>query len=785
MVPRDGEENAHSESDLTPGHSGLASAFRRSVQGKTSCSSLESSMVGSTTSYSPTPGLREAAQGQMGESDWNTVSCKALRSMTLTFSQKFAYGHEDATLLEQTEDLSGTLEKAVWIMRHAIVAHSDSLIDRTIFEGIVRKNSERRKGCLMLLFVSIYLAVYVAVSAVFVEVPNMSVLEAPFRDALTPADSMLDFNDLWQYIDNVLVPVFFRQHDSTGELLPENEWSRVFMYDQLQKSLVLEQTRSEVRPCQFKVFVERDCHPQGSDSADPFGKRFDELPGNFNWSSVVSSEQDGFSVDGDGSGRRLRPKREELSSWLPGEGTVFRFALSRTMPLHDLRKRLEYLRLRDWLDKQTSTVSVRALVLNEEMVGKPRLLGVKVMFQVTRGGGIFTSIRFQTVPLHAQSSSTATTLYIVLLFLMLLDMVAAIKHVCHAHRNQSLRRNFKRAPFTFQVITVGLSFVVVAGFLLQRSFMQSTQAIMEEDTLTPQEVDVAVNFNSYYLLFVTYYSLFLLVRLFVSLEFQPRLGVVIRTLKATAVDLAHFMVIIIPTFFAYAISGTCIFGRRVDGFASITRSLGSCFKIAIETEFDWAELATEDFYTAMSWVWTFLILICLILLNMILAIIMDVFQQIRIGSVGEETLWDSLSYYVWHLYIVLSGNVVSDHEILQRMRLLPPVVTVGELRATLSDMHNWELNRLISAAGSQATATMLNEAQASSTRGDLTAAVKLGMDRIAMLVKHKRARLQAKRDSSTRLGTICYGDVVQSIDTQRQWSRTIAMQAETLDKRLQ
>merc|ERR1712241_124291 len=136
-------------------------------------------------------------------------------------------------------------------------------------------------------------------------------------------------------------------------------------------------------------------------------------------------------------------------------------------------------------------------------------------------------------------------------------------------------------------------------------------------------------------------NLLLMIRCFLVLEYQPRLAVVIATLKATSIDLAHFLIVFVPTFFAYAVAGMCIFGRRVDEFSSIERSVGTCFKIAMESEYNWDKLSEEDFVTSASWIWTFLLLIVLLMLNMVLAIIMDVYTEVRNAAGNSETVLEN------------------------------------------------------------------------------------------------------------------------------------------------
>jgi len=71
-----------------------------------------------------------------------------------------------------------------------------------------------------------------------------------------------------------------------------------------------------------------------------------------------------------------------------------------------------------------------------------------------------------------------------------------------------------------------------------------------------------------------------------------------------------------PSFLAYAISGNLIFGRRMEVFATVQAAFATCFRIVMECEYDWDTLSADYFWTTALWIWTFIVLNVLILLNM-------------------------------------------------------------------------------------------------------------------------------------------------------------------------
>jgi hypothetical protein len=98
---------------------------------------------------------------------------------------------------------------------------------------------------------------------------------------------------------------------------------------------------------------------------------------------------------------------------------------------------------------------------------------------------------------------------------------------------------------------------------------------------------------------------------------------------------------------AYVISASLIFGRRIETFATIQGSVGACFRIAMESEYDWTDMSAEFFWAAAIWAWSFLMLIVLLFLNMVLAIILDIYNETREGSFPGEAIWETMSHFLY------------------------------------------------------------------------------------------------------------------------------------------
>merc|ERR1719359_1273469 len=119
------------------------------------------------------------------------------------------------------------------------------------------------------------------------------------------------------------------------------------------------------------------------------------------------------------------------------------------------------------------------------------------------------------------------------------------------------------------------------------------------------------------------YTLVVMFRFFKAFRAQPRLAIVTTTLYNASGDMFHFCLVMLTIFMSYAMAGVILLGQSSADFMSLDFAVMTCFEM-IMGDFEWDELARQHRYTAMMWFWTFMILVYLIMLNMLLAIIMDV-----------------------------------------------------------------------------------------------------------------------------------------------------------------
>jgi len=556
--------------------------------------------------------------------------------------------------------------RAMQMLEEAAMAHSKSLVQRYMLEEVIHEDQQRFFGCLMLVLTMIYFALYTSSALLHWEITNSFLLESPIRDALEPKLlAMNDIDDVWKWLETDVVNTFFNEKGFQNGMA-----NRLNVYNHLEGALRLTQSRSIEEQCTNELAAHMKCHPYGTLSNKPFGRPWSSLsPSDQNeFGSVLKYTDEGFDTrdllqvpqmqvgasaanSTNTSGRGLRTFRQELEMNLPGKmptDYTFSFYLFANKSYQDIKTRLRYLRTRDWLDEQTTRMQLRAVVMNAEEA-RPRLVVIEAELYFSRGGGVFARLYLETMFLRPLESVLIKAVDYSLSFVLIVFTVWTIMRLWISVRSKTTWHHVTQMKNWLAWVNVAITWTYFVFFSVQDEFRDLVVECLQglsapgasEHTKQVQAINLHTQtkqwaqFVDWHHTLTTYISLLLMLRVFLALEAQPQLAVVLRTLRATSEDLGHFLIIIVPTFIAYAISGWCLFGRRVPEFSSILRAIGTCFKIAIESEYQWVELSAEDFLTSAIWIWSFILLIVLVMLNMVLAIIMDVYTEVR-KSAGDH-----------------------------------------------------------------------------------------------------------------------------------------------------
>lgn len=155
------------------------------------------------------------------------------------------------------------------------------------------------------------------------------------------------------------------------------------------------------------------------------------------------------------------------------------------------------------------------------------------------------------------------------------------------------------------------------------------------------ELEGTMTLERFFRLQLCMYPMMVMMRLFKSFAAQARLAVVTDTLMNAAQDLVHFFIVFFATFFCLCLSSVLFFGQDLEEFATIFRATHTCFRMMFG-DWDWSTMDNVRRNISMLWFSGFMLLMVMILLNMLLAIIMENYMKVK-KKISDPALAPSLA----------------------------------------------------------------------------------------------------------------------------------------------
>ena len=170
-----------------------------------------------------------------------------------------------------------------------------------------------------------------------------------------------------------------------------------------------------------------------------------------------------------------------------------------------------------------------------------------------------------------------------------------------------------------------------------------------------------------------------LVRMFKFYRFQPRLAVVNGTLAKAGPDLFHFMLMFLTVLYGFAVITNILFGPQMQQYSSLARAFDTGFAYMNTAAPDIAKMSNVNGIMAMVWYTSFMFLVTIVLLNVLLAILVDSYlaskeeQDEKWKQEGYDTLPSMIDQIIsWNLvkYLTTFGAIHEDLllRILEQMR---------------------------------------------------------------------------------------------------------------------
>jgi len=279
---------------------------------------------------------------------------------------------------------------------------------------------------------------------------------------------------------------------------------------------------------------------------------------------------------------------------------------------------------------------------------------------------------------------------------------------------------------------------------------------------------------------VALFHIILVCRFFLAARGQPRLAVVLSTIRKASVDLLHLLIVFMIIFIAYAVSGHILFGRRMEEFATFQGAFARCFQIVMEREYTWREFTEEDLWTATLWVWSFVLLVVLVLVNIFLAIIFDTYGDVR-GQVGQSaTLWQTTNVVLTHIKHTFrcnnrGQNWMPNRKIVQAVKAMQcHYVTPWMVKDAFPGISNRQVNYIFNLSKTRLENMLLRGNKTSLPA--VIASILLGIDRmhigLEMMTRNSARKIEERAEKKTALAVEADGNednAVQAPDEPPAW----------------
>lgn len=326
----------------------------------------------------------------------------------------------------------------------------------------------------------------------------------------------------------------------------------------------------------------------------------------------------------------------------------------------EISDQLRELEQKLWINQYTDTVSVTFLVYNSHA---DVLTSTSVRFMFSTSGHIWKTILHRSIRMHVYTNWRVYLIDILFYGQITWMLLTELKEVIFGLVKSRCRAlSFLREYLGFWNVVDWLAIAVayaILGIWIKRASLKSelSKLLMEypeqlelcryDDNIPcgpinrkifdlTDELGWILRSSNYVL---GCYPVCIMLRLFKAFSMQPRLAIVADTLKGAFVDLAHFGVVFLAVVLTYAITGMLLFGNDIARFSSFDRSMLSLLE-GLLGNFDIAEFVLFDRgLVTFVYFMSFQVLCVLLLLNMLIAIMMDVYAATKLRVICGESVW--------------------------------------------------------------------------------------------------------------------------------------------------
>lgn len=327
-------------------------------------------------------------------------------------------------------------------------------------------------------------------------------------------------------------------------------------------------------------------------------------------------------------------------------------------------------RMGPWVDEQTQRIELAWVQFNWEY-GLYSLVTVNLFFN--RGGRIYKLIHVQSAWASQFTGSWSDLVVmiscdIIWLLSLCYIMVGEVKEVIHVVQTtkdrwyRALLQDYLQFWNTVDWISIAAAILMVVCWV--RLFIVTlvvndsfegiaavNMAVIDRDDYTDMvedfmgDVEIMTSFERMYRISFTIYPMAVMLRLFKSFDAQPRLAVVTRTLVKGVKDMVHFFIVFFSCYFCMAVNAVLLFGQDVENFSTPDRAAMTLFRMLFG-DWDYNQMKVVGLLNCAIFFWAFILVLFLILLNILLAILMEAYADVKSHASNQLTLFTQISELV-------------------------------------------------------------------------------------------------------------------------------------------
>ncbi|GJP79153.1 hypothetical protein CLOP_g9398 [Closterium sp. NIES-67] len=501
--------------------------------------------------------------------------------------------------------------------------------------------------------------------------------------------------------------------------------------------MVLQQDRWGTQECSGQGLMHLAGWCSNGTSKEPFGVNPHFLPTSRIFDSAASANMSQLDNSSFGVKLRFNPQGLPYGFIYPIESLAhFPLVFDINLDNDAATRRLEYLVEGGYIDNSTRNIQVSFITFNGEA---RTFVLTTVSCSVSAGGSIGVVFKSQPAAMDMYGTSTESVVRLVLEVLYVVGLLWNVygevqEMLDYAHLEGSVLGYFGRAWNWVDMLSLALQISAIVIWMVLWRYVEAFDmqprydiyytllemprywAVPNPPTGFLSAAQAFLDLRNIINLRAVYFALqginlfVMMVRLLKFMDFQPYLGVITRSLALATPSLLHFFLLSFAVFFCFS----------MYAFSTVLTSMFSCFLLLLNdnsSAYFFQRLESWDLIAAMLFFFMFIVFMVFILLNFLIAIIVDAFMSVKDANTVATSIAADLAHIAKYKWNCCRGRY------LPYRRILHQLVELGA-KDTRADEANRRMRRYKSIqrrVGSVLSGSIVRGVRASShfTRADL------------------------------------------------------------------